>query len=83
MKTNTIENEFNIKVIKENIVALEIDNIEEDLIIVAYGDAIIPSLILQNQTTKEFSHIKFEEFPGFKVWSADLNYDTLKICLVK
>lgn len=77
--------EYNIKIRSrsENIAAIEIDNIDENFMIAAYGDRNIPSLILQNQETKEFSHIRFKDFEKFKIWSADLNGDSLKVCLVK
>lgn len=80
-----IDNDFEIKVKckQHNIVALEIDDIEEDLVIAAYGDSNTPSIILQNKITREFCHVQFDEFIGFKVWTADLNYDSLKICLIK
>lgn len=79
----TIEYNIKIRSRSENIAAIEIDNIDENCIIAAYGDRNIPSLILQNQETKEFSHIKFKDFEKFTVWAADLNGDSLKICLVK
>lgn len=79
----TLEHNIRIRSRSENIAAIEIENIEDNFIIAAYGDRNIPSLILQNQETKEFSHIKFKDFERFTIWSADLNGDSLKVCLVK
>jgi hypothetical protein len=65
------------------IAAIEMASIGEDLIIAAYGDGNIPSLILQNQETGELSKIKLDNFEGYKIWCAELNCDSIKVCLVK
>lgn len=75
--------DYKIKCQYRNIVAIEVESVDEDLSIAAYGDGNFPSLILQNVETKEFSTVTFQEFEGFSIWSADLNADSLKICLVK
>lgn len=82
MKTKSQTN-IQTKYKYEDIAALEVENIDEDFVIAAYGDGIIPSCILQNQETKKFSKIQFSEFEGYRIWSADLSGDSLKICLVK
>jgi len=75
--------DYKIKYRYRNIVAIEIDSVDEDVVIAAYGDGNFPSLILQNIQTKEIFTITFSEFEGFSIWSADLHADSLKICLVK
>lgn len=75
--------DYKVKYRHANIAAIEIECEDENLVIAAYGDASIPSLILKNQETKEFLTITFDEFEGFSIWSADLNFDSLKLCLVK
>jgi hypothetical protein len=74
--------DIKIKYQHDDVIVLEVEPINEDLVIVAYGDNRIPSLILQNQETREFTDIAFKQFKGFKIWAADLN-DSLRVCLVR
>lgn len=67
----------------KDIVALEVEVENDNLLIAAYGDGLVPSIILNNQETGGFSKINFSEFENFKIWSADLNGDSLRICLVR
>lgn len=78
-----IKYNINIKYQNDYVVVLEVDPIDEDLVIAAYGDSNIPSLIFQNKETREFTDIRFREFEGFKIWAADLNHDSLKVCLLR
>jgi hypothetical protein len=67
----------------KDIVALEVEVENDSLLIAAYGDGIVPSIILSNQETGEFLKIPFPDFEKFKIWSADLNGDSLKVCLTR
>lgn len=77
-----IDYEIKVKHQSNHVVVLEVEPIHEDLVIAAYGDGSIPSIIFQNQETREFTDVRFREFEGYKIWAADLNYDSLKVCLV-
>lgn len=94
LKTNNfsrateIQNSGSIEIISAKVyleyvdlVAIEILLDNDECVIAAYGDKKIPSIILSENN--KFSSLNFIEFKNFKVWSADLSGDILRICLTK
>lgn len=69
----------------ENLVAIEVRLKDDDIMIAAYGDSLFPSVILTETDAQQrnFSKLTFVEFERFKVWSADLSGDILRVCLIR
>ena len=76
----------------EKMVAMELTVENENLTVAAFGDGIVPSIILTSDSfvfpthmsqVKPFFKISFPELKGFKVWSCDMSSDSMKLCFVR
>lgn len=67
----------------EDVVVIEVF-FEESFTVVALGEGLFPSVILEFENSKNKKEkIAFEEFKGFKIWCCESYGESLRICLLK
>lgn len=76
----------------ERAVAMEVVIASKNMTVAAFGDAMVPSVILTSNSfafpthtrqTKSFFKISFPNLKGFKVWSCDISSNSLKLFFIK
>lgn len=76
----------------ERAVAMEVVVANKNIAVAAFGDGIVPSVILTDNSfnlstdtsqTKSFFKLSFPNLKGFKVWSCDISCDSLKLFFIK
>lgn len=70
----------------ERAVAMEVVVSNKNIAVAAFGDGIVPSVILTDMDTsqtKSFFKLSFPNLKGFKVWSCDISCDSLKLFFIK
>lgn len=84
-----------LKISRKNftdVVAISVKLENEDMTVAAYGDSLVPSVILTSNSFQsepssnqrvDFKSIKFRDFEGYRVWCCDIEGDELKVCMVR
>lgn len=74
--------EKKIKSKHKDVVVLEVPLVES-FSVIAVGQGLFPSVILESDISDKKEQVIFEEFKNFEIWCCESNGDSLRICLLR